>query len=64
MLTEPYGITISLGRPRCDTYSIKLPKYIKMSVDLEIKFEPDQIKFDFDYIAINNLNIVDKKTSE
>lgn len=32
-----------------------------MNVAIEIKFESDHINFDSDYIAFNNLNIIDKR---
>lgn len=52
---------ISNRHKKWDLYSIKLPKNSKISVMLEIKFDPDQIDFEHDYIAMNNLNIIDKK---
>lgn len=42
-----------------ETYSIKLPKNDKINVILEFKFE--HLRVQTDYIAINNINIVDKR---
>ncbi len=60
--TESQILKITSNRKqKWDLYSIKLPRNSRISVMLEIKFDPDQIDFEHDYIAVNNLNIIDKK---